>query len=238
MEIRPRILCISGFDPSGGAGMMADIRTVESCGGEPIGVLTANTIQNHDQFLALTWESMEQISQGLKAIQGLNPAAIKVGICQSIEQVNELVALCKALFPKVPIVWDPIIKSTSGGSFLKNNANSPFPEVDLITPNRKEANKLDLLKKVEYCLVKSDEIVGENFMDQLYHKGVPIQRWVNERAPGAEKRGTGCIMSSGIATYLGLGLNLQAAITKTETFLQTYYRSSPGKTGKYFYENH
>ncbi|MFT5337565.1 MAG: hydroxymethylpyrimidine/phosphomethylpyrimidine kinase [Sphingobacteriales bacterium] len=238
MENRPRILCISGFDPSGGAGMMADIRTVESCGGEPIGVLTANTIQNHEQFLGLTWESMDQITRGLEAIQSLEPAAIKLGICQSLQQVNELVAVCRQFFPRVPLVWDPVLKSTSGGSFLENIDQTPFPEVDLITPNRTEADQLNCLTKGDYCLVKSDKVVGDNLMDQLYHKGVPIQRWVNERAPGAEKRGTGCIMSSGIATFLGLGFDLPTAITKTESFLQTYYRSSPGKTGKYVYENH
>jgi len=235
MDQRPNILIISGFDPSGGAGMLADTKTVEACGGKTLGILSANTIQNNQSFFELHWVADTTVLATMEALKDSDVHAIKIGICPNFSSLKIWIDAAKALWPEAPIVWDPVLKSTSGGTFFDtSNGKIELEHIGLITPNKEEYNTLSqLLPKSDY-LIKSFLTSPTGCVDRWIPKVGNAQDWANQKAPGLEKRGTGCILSSAIATCLGAGHSMEKSIDLGQAYLQNYYRSNEEKIGKFF----
>ena len=116
---RPIVISIAGFDPSGGAGVLADVKTFEQHKVYGFGINTANTIQTEDQFVAIEWTTIEFVLQSIETLfDSYEIKAVKIGIIPSLEYLKSIVFLIKRLSPKTKIIWDTVLKSTTEFDFL------------------------------------------------------------------------------------------------------------------------
>lgn len=145
----PMVLCIGGHDPSAGAGILADIKTTAALKSYALGVVSALTVQTHDTFYTCSWLSATQIIEQLNPLlQQYRPKAVKIGV---VENLDTLLSICttirKTLGSDVPIIWDPILKSSSGGLFHKkwpaNTLMYIAKNINILCPNVKEAIIMD-----------------------------------------------------------------------------------------------
>ena len=144
---QPVVLTIAGFDPSGGAGIIADIRTIESFGCTAVAAITSVTFQNAEKFFGAKHQSAESVREQVEAITGAtNIAALKIGMLPTAEVVREVARLIRENSLPAPVV-DPVIESTSGGKLMEDDAFEVFvtellPLARVVTPNISEAEKL------------------------------------------------------------------------------------------------
>ena len=122
---RPYVLSIAGFDPSGGAGILADIKTMEALQVQGFGVATSLTYQNENAFLGLHWISLERIIAQLKPLISIYPiSVVKIGLIESPTVLQGLLNYLKENLPSVRIVWDPILRASAGFDFHKGGIES------------------------------------------------------------------------------------------------------------------
>ncbi|MFY9619192.1 MAG: bifunctional hydroxymethylpyrimidine kinase/phosphomethylpyrimidine kinase [Pyrinomonadaceae bacterium] len=146
-ESKPVVLTIAGFDPSGGAGIIADVRTIESLGCTAVAAITAVTFQNAEKFFGAKHQSAEAVRQQVEAITGATTiAAVKIGMLPTTEVVREVARLIREKILPAPVV-DPVIESTSGGKLMEDDAFEVFvtellPLARVVTPNIPEAEEL------------------------------------------------------------------------------------------------
>ena len=145
---RPFIMSIAGFDPSGGAGLLADIKTFEQLKVQGLGVCTAITIQTADRCVSLKWEPLEEISSAINVLMNnYTIDVVKIGIVKDAEFLTKIINTIKLNNPKAKIIWDPVLKSTSEFSFFNLNTISELKnvlnQIHLITPNFNEYKILD-----------------------------------------------------------------------------------------------
>jgi len=135
-------MSIAGFDPSGGAGLLADIKTFEQHGVYGLGVITANTLQTEDRFYSVHWIELKEVLKAIDVLLTSYPvSAVKTGIVPSFDYFFEIIKHIKKLQPEIKIVVDPIIQSTTGFDFMINpqGFKNFAGLVHLITPNISEA---------------------------------------------------------------------------------------------------
>ena len=243
---RPIVLSVAGLDPSGGAGLLADIKTFEEhkvCG---LGICSAQTIQTEDEFISVRWEDENEI---LKAV-GLmlskyDVKAVKIGIVENIARLKTLVGFIHEKNPAIRIVWDTVIKSSSGFDFWTGEMNEEIlkevlMKLFLITPNYNEAAMLvpslsakEAAKALSsYCnvLLKGGHNEGEVGVDYLYSKNkVEILKPIISTA--SAKHGSGCVMSSAIAANLALGHDLNTSCTKAKQYIERFLTSNNSLLG-------
>lgn len=143
----PVVLTIAGFDPSGGAGIIADIRTIEMFGCAGVATITSVTFQNAEKFLGAVHQTAESVRWQIESIVAeAEIAAVKIGMLPTVEVVREVARLIREL--KLPsAVIDPVIQSTTGGTLMADDAFEVFvtellPLARVVTPNIPEAEKL------------------------------------------------------------------------------------------------
>ena len=120
-KVRPYCLTIAGFDPSGGAGVLADIKTFEQNKVQGLAVITANTIQTEDSFEKINWiEESMVVDQLMTLLNRYEIKFVKIGLIQSGEFLEKIISLLIEKQPNVTFVWDPILRATSGGNFDEN----------------------------------------------------------------------------------------------------------------------
>ena len=144
MKQRPNILSIAGFDPTSGAGLTADIKTIEALKCYGLSICTANTIQTDQQFVACHWTDSEIVRTQLKTVVNrFEITVVKIGIIQSWELLQELLLILKDLSPKVKVIWDPVLSASTGFKFYSESKPESKREtiiqvlksVYMITPN-------------------------------------------------------------------------------------------------------
>jgi hydroxymethylpyrimidine/phosphomethylpyrimidine kinase len=146
-KTKPVVLTIAGFDPTGGAGTIADIRTIESFGCTAVAAITSVTFQNAEKFFGAKHQSAESVREQVEAIGGATRiAAVKVGMLPTAEVVHEVARLIRENDLPAPVI-DPVIESTSGGKLMADDAFEVFvtellPLARVVTPNIPEAEKL------------------------------------------------------------------------------------------------
>jgi hydroxymethylpyrimidine/phosphomethylpyrimidine kinase len=143
----PVILTIAGFDPSGGAGLIADIRTVVAFGCTPVAAMTSLTLQNSKGVFGAIHQTAESLrAQILPVVKEFRIAAVKIGMLPTGESVLEVVRLLQETNMPAPVV-DPVVRSTSGYELMSPEAREVWvselmPLARLITPNIPEAEAL------------------------------------------------------------------------------------------------
>ncbi|KTC72573.1 bifunctional hydroxy-methylpyrimidine kinase and hydroxy-phosphomethylpyrimidine kinase [Legionella birminghamensis] len=236
------VLSIAGTDPSGGAGIQADIKTISATGAYAASVITALVAQNTCGVMAIEAVSADFIQQQLKAVfSDMEIAAVKVGMVYSKEAIEVIASWLKAA-KQMPVVIDPLMFAKDNSSLMDKRSLSIFktqllPLASLITPNIPEAEML-CGKEITCCddmqeaalaisqhyetnvLLKGGHLPGENSTDILcLHKPKQLFFFRQKRINTNNTHGTGCTLSSAIASFLAQKINLHSAIEQAKRYL-------------------
>ena len=245
-ENRSFVLTIAGFDPSGGAGVLADIKTFEQHHVYGFAVNTGNTIQTENQFFEMEWTDQAYVLKTLdKLFKNYSIKAVKIGIVPSLDYLKDIVFAIKKLSPKTKIVWDTVLKSTTEFPFITIDNQTLLIEIvekiDLITPNYNEILQFSTAEKnpnliahdvSKHCAVllkggHNPLVIG---VDCLY-TGKEIFRLAPNTTLVFEKHGSGCVLSSAITANLALGQDLKTACFNAKKYIETYLQSNQTKLG-------
>lgn len=244
MNNRPYVVAIGGFDPSGGAGILADIKTMEGLDVQGLAVLSARTVQTEDKFFTCAWELATQICTTIKVLADRYPiAAMKIGIMPSAVPLMRVLRHTRELLPNIPIVIDPVMRpSTSNSNYAFISTITPkfmglLTPTDILTPNSKE---FELLFKplfrhnsfpydTNMIVTGVEEPGSPSIKDILYTPKGQYEMQVPRIV--ANKHGTGCIYSSALASYLAKGLTLVEACQQAQLYVRHYLTSSPTLLG-------
>ena len=231
----PRILTIAGSDSSGGAGIQADIKTITVLGGYAMSAITAITAQNTVGVSAVEVLSAELVAAQIDAcISDIGVDAIKLGMLGSPSIAAAVAERISAL--KVPIVFDPVMIATSGAALADAATIAAFERLmqlaTLTTPNLAELAVLGghegmATRGIAY-LAKGGDGTSERVEDLLVLPGAEPQIMAGTRIHTRHTHGTGCTLSSAIATYLGKGLPLPEAVDRARLFVRSALRAAPG----------
>ncbi|MNU62903.1 Hydroxymethylpyrimidine/phosphomethylpyrimidine kinase [compost metagenome] len=233
---RPIVLSIAGFDPTGGAGVLADVKTFEQHHCLGMAVLTGNTNQTETDFISVHWFEKEHIlNQLIPILKNYQISSVKIGIVENLDTLSAILAVVKASFPLVPIVWDPVLSASSGfelhASWNQEVFHQVLKLVSLITPNEHEVKRITRtedeieasfqLAQFTQVLLKGGHSSVRLGIDLLFDGGVP-----REIPPKLEtqscfpKHGSGCILSAAIASNLALGENMLDACQKAKYYIE------------------
>jgi hydroxymethylpyrimidine kinase/phosphomethylpyrimidine kinase len=244
------VLTIAGLDPSGGAGIVADIKTIASLGCFPAAAITSITFQNTIGVVGAEHQTAATLrSQVMPVIQDLSVAAAKTGMLPTAEIVAEVARLFAEENLPAPVV-DPVVVATSGDVLIDDEAfeilkSKLFPLARVVTPNIPEAEKLtglsirdesDMRRAAEAIqalgaravLVKGGhrKISGEA-LDILLNEDGSFTEFRSEYLDVGEVHGSGCTLSAAIAAGLGNELSLEEAVRAAKKYVTDAIRKSP-----------
>lgn len=244
---RTYVMSIAGFDPSGGAGLLADIKAFEQHKVYGLAVNTANTIQTEDTFYSLEWMKPEEILKTIDVLMEAYPvSAIKIGIVPSFCALHEIIIHIRRKSREVKIVVDPVLRSSTGFDFhdsaSKKDLVSVLEQIDLLTPNMSEVLALTgnlneetaALQLAGHCnvLLKGGHSSNQLGVDYLYTRaGMVILP--PSRTDVNAKHGSGCVLSAAITANLALGLDLEKACRKAKNYVEQYLSSHPSLLGSH-----
>lgn len=236
-----RILTIAGSDSGGGAGIQADLKTFSALGCYGMSVIAALTAQNTVGVSAIYPVDAIFVKQQLDAVMSdIGADAIKIGMLSSPEVITTITNTLRT-YHLPSLVLDPVMVAKSGDKLLQDNAiealiKNLFPMATIITPNLGEAealtgikiqNREDMLTAGNKLLSfgsKSVLLKGSFFKDDLLPDLFLSQdsspRWLDfSRIDTQNNHGTGCTLSSAIASYLGLGYDLIDAVENAKVYI-------------------
>ncbi|PWJ42079.1 bifunctional hydroxymethylpyrimidine kinase/phosphomethylpyrimidine kinase [Sediminitomix flava] len=233
------VLSIAGSDSGGGAGIQADLKTFSSLGCFGTTVITAITAQNTTGVQAVEALPPSIVEAQLDSvITDFDLNAIKIGMLHSDEIVFSIHKRLST--SNIPIVLDPVMVATSGDLLLKQNGvdairNLLLPVVTLITPNIPEAEVLtglkikdkkdmevaaqQLLKDGAKAVLLKGGHLEDSSSDLLLLPNTPAIWFESEKIPSVNTHGTGCSLSSAIASFLALGDTLEQAVRKAKNYI-------------------
>lgn len=241
----PIALTIAGSDPSGGAGVQADLKTFHQLKVYGTAAITLITVQNTTRISCVETLEPGLVSAQITAVlEDLPPQAAKTGALGTAEIVE---AVVRAAI-RCPLVVDPIMISKHGAPLMDADARRTLrtlllPKAALVTPNLQEAaelagvavENLDQMKEAAVriahmgppsVLIKGGHLQGDA-VDLLYHDGV----FTELRADRVETRhthGTGCTFSAAITAWLARGSPMVEAVRRAKRFIDAAIRTSPG----------
>lgn len=247
----PVVLTIAGSDPLAGAGLQADLKTVAALGGYCCTVVTAVTAQNSRQLSRVWALSAEQLEAQLAAVMAdVTPAAVKLGMLASAELVTAVTAFLQAPAQAgIPVVLDPVFRSTTGGSLLAGEGVDALHQLlslaTLVTPNLAEAARLlgcDESKSVEEMEAQARALCRQTGTAVLLkgghlsataqavdvlastatgEQGEPelVTGFSSPRLEARHTHGSGCSLAAAIACYLAAGFTLQEAVGNAKAYI-------------------
>ncbi len=228
------VLTIAGSDSSAGAGIQQDLKTITAHGCYGATVITSLTSQNTLGVQASLAVPAGVVASQINAVlTDLEPAAIKIGMIPNKEVAEAIVDELKPYLQQhsVPVVYDPVMVSTSGYCLMHSDAiqyvtTHLFPLCTLITPNLPEAEQLgDTLAPYAY-LLKGGHAEGDVMTDVLHLPDGTKTAFSSERITTRNLHGTGCTLSSAIASRLALGCDIPDAVSLAKTFVTAAIRRS------------
>ena len=231
---RPCVLSIAGFDPSGGAGVLADIKTFEQHKVLGMAAVTGITYQNEDEFEGVKWLNSDEIKKQTKLLLPKHKFQfVKIGMLENLDRLEEIVSDSRQQAAGIKIIWDPIIKTSSGFSihekFEKEKLISILKNIYLVTPNTDE---------IKILSGEQDEMVGAKKLSE--HCNVFLKGGHSQKSKGKDyllttdgktfsfrpkkisstgKHGSGCVLSSAITANLALGNNLHRSCLKAKDYV-------------------
>lgn len=234
-----KVLTIAGSDCSGGAGIQADLKTMTAHKVYGMSVITALTAQNTTGVYGVLDAGADFVGQQLDCVfKDIYPDSIKIGMVSNIETI-EMIAEKLKLYKASNIVIDPVMVSTSGCALMSPDAMGTLiekllPLGDVITPNIPEAEKLcgfeiksgeDMIKAAEKIgkhldgsvLIKGGHLT-ETADDLLWHQG-EFRWYKSERVDNPNTHGTGCTLSSAIASNLALGYSVEVSVANAKAYI-------------------
>ena len=231
----PIVMAMSGSDPTGGAGIQADIETLASLGCHAAPVITSITVQNTVNVQkTLQVDEHMIIEQARAVLEDMDIAAVKIGLVGSVETAGAIHTLL-ADYPNLPVVLDPVICAGGGkvladGSVVQAINALLTPLANVITPNRHEVKMLApegdtleacamaiLERGAHYVLVTDSQEDVQEVHNALYgnHRKLNSHAW--PRMPG-QYHGTGCTLAAAIAGLLAHGQEVLSAVYQAQDF--------------------
>ena len=226
MENKPtyKVLTIAGSDPSGGAGIQADIKAITALGGYAASAITALTIQNTLGVTGIFAVPSSVVSEQIAAVmEDIAPPSIKIGMVKDATIVRHIAEAIKKYQPAF-IVYDPVMVSTSGHQLIDDDVietieKELIPKVSLITPNMHEAEvllrrKIGSIAHMEaaakelasryriHVLIKGGHLQGDGMCDILACPNGMLRQFTESKIETRNLHGTGCTLSSAIATLV------------------------------------
>ena len=232
-------LSIAGSDSSGGAGIQADIKTMTMNGVYAMSAITALTAQNTLGVRAILDSTPEFLKEQLDAVfEDIFPDSVKIGMVSSSELINVIADRLKFYSAK-NIVVDPVMVATSGSALIKTDAiktlvEKLLPLATLVTPNIPEAEILSDMKIAnKNDMIKAAELIEKNYGCSVLLKGGHSINDANDllcengrfvwfdgkRIDNSNTHGTGCTLSSAIASNLAKGLSLAESVRKAKDYI-------------------
>lgn len=219
---RPAVLVFAGADPSGGAGIAADILAIAALGAHALPVITALTVQDNDRvFEVLPVDAAVVCRQARALIDKIAIGAVKIGIPGSranAEAIAGVIGTLRRDNPDLPVVLDPVLASGAGDALSSIEALAPLlPLVSVIVPNLPEARALAALTAdFANVLVTGGHAQGAMVVNRWAGEGGE-REWRWPRLPG-EFHGSGCTLAAAIAARLACGDPVDLALTAAQTF--------------------
>jgi hydroxymethylpyrimidine/phosphomethylpyrimidine kinase len=234
----PTVLTIAGFDPLAGAGVAADLKTIAAHNGRGVAAITALTVQNTQGVKRIEAVSSKLLAETLDTLaEDIRPAAIKIGMLGSVENVRAVVAFLEKM-TDVPVVLDPVWRATSGAPMIGEKAWKELRahllgRVTVVTPNLEEAAALAgfPVTNVEEMKRAAAELVGagaknaivtgghlDRPVDVLYD-GTEHTMLPGEKIKNGNTHGTGCAFSSAVAVNLALGHTVVEAAVLAKAYV-------------------
>jgi hydroxymethylpyrimidine/phosphomethylpyrimidine kinase len=245
----PRILSIAGSDSSGGAGIQADIKTITMLGGYAMTAVTAITAQNTVGVQGIAALEPAMVAQQIASCTSdIGVDAIKIGMLHDAAVIAAVAAALEGV--EVPIVLDPVMIATSGAVLVGPEAVAAlrevlFPRAALLTPNLPELAHLagralpthDAMIEAAQeladatgaaVLAKGGHAESARIIDVLIVPGAAPRFYDHARIDTRHTHGTGCTLSSAIATLLGRGEPLAEAVRQARQFVLRAIEAAPG----------
>jgi hydroxymethylpyrimidine/phosphomethylpyrimidine kinase len=230
----PIVLCFSGHDPTGGAGVQADIETLFRLNCHACTVITALTVQDTRNVSQVLPQNPEDfLAQAQKVMDDLPIAAVKIGLLGDAAIASAVGVLLKQL-PGIPVVLDPVLaagggKELAGERLLEAIRDELLPLTSVATPNSIEARRLaghagalaecaqELLRLgCKHALITGTHEIGGDVINRLY-AAQGMQEWRWPRLPYTY-HGSGCTLASALAGYLAQGMALGEAAERAQAF--------------------
>lgn len=237
---RPCVLVFAGADPSGGAGIQADIQAIIAQGAHPLTVITALTVQDNEHVFSVHPVAASLLqAQAQALIDKIEIQAVKIGIVANhanADAIAQLIAGLRAVKPALPVVFDPVLASGHGDALAVGNvvhALSPLIKTaTLITPNLMEARALchgeaDVATQAamlleqgsEHVLVKGGHGPEDRQVENRWFAHGQSRAWHWPRLAGGF-HGSGCTLASAIAGLLACGHDMEEAIDQGQSYCQ------------------
>lgn len=237
----PTVLTIAGFDGSGGAGIQADIKTFSALGCYATSVLTALPVQNTMGVRKIYPIAVEAVADQIEAVlDDIFPDVIKIGMVHT-SQLVETIVNTLSKYPKIPIVFDPVMVATSGHRLIEEETiqtivEQLFPIAEIITPNMDEAS---ILAQMEVKTLEDMKIAGENILRSGCknillkggHQEFPTVTSLFFEENGKQSsfetikfetnntHGSGCTLSSAIAAFIARGEELSKSVELAQEYV-------------------
>lgn len=235
------VLTIAGSDSSGGAGIQADLKTIAALGAFGMSAITALTAQNTLGVAGISEIEPEFLRKQIQAVfEDIRPNAVKIGMIPNAEQAAVIADELKKYNAK-HIVLDPVMVATSGSRLTKTDAvkamtDELFPIAEIITPNLSELSAL-----IDWDIKTTDEIADaaeriarryntavlakgghlkNDAVDVLAYATGAVYTLRGKRINNPNTHGTGCTLSSAIATYLAKGVTLKESVKKAKEYVR------------------
>ena len=255
-DIPPIVLCFGATDPTGGAGLQADILTIASMGCHALSVVTAITVQDTggvDDVLPIDAEWVADQARGV--LEDMPVATFKIGLLGSVENIAAIAEVISD-YPDIPLVFDPVLTSGRGDELANEDMQDALrelllPQTTILTPNSIEARRLvhdedieednpdlaECAKRIillgcEYVLVTGTHEHTPKVINTLYGERGLVRSDSWARLPGIY-HGSGCTLASAIAALLANGLPMEEAVKEAQEFtwqaLQYGFRPGMGQ---------
>ena len=231
----PAVLCFAGLDPTGGAGLQADIEAIVSMGGHPLPIATSLTVQDtHNVAALMPVDPRHVIAQTRAVLADIPVAAVKIGLLGSLGVVNALhdvLADCEG----IPVVLDPIDRAGGGASLAGDELMAAVvsrlvPRTTVLTPNTREAHRLapgaeTIAAAVEqltssgcgYVLVTGADEATPRVVNRFYGEQGLIESFEWPRIEGVF-HGSGCTLAAAVAARLARGVAPREAVRTAQQF--------------------
>jgi hydroxymethylpyrimidine/phosphomethylpyrimidine kinase len=255
-DLPPIVLVFAATDPSGGAGLQADIMTLSSMGCHPLSVVTAVTIQDTMGVDDISPIDAEWVADQARCVlEDMPIAAFKIGLLGNIEQIATIAEVVSD-YPEVPLVLDPVLASGRGDELVTEEMVGALrelliPQTTILTPNSLEVRRLaaedgeegetlelaECARRIiatgcEYVLVTGTHENTPQVINALYGQNGAVRSDTWQRLPGSY-HGSGCTLASAIAATIANGLEVSDAVKDAQEYtwqtLKSAFRPGMGQ---------
>lgn len=244
----PVVMAVGGFDPSGGAGVLADIKTIAAMRCYGVAAVTSLTVQNTAQVRGARHQTAETVGAQMQVLfDDFDVTAVKTGMLPSPETVSE-VARQISLRTHLVLVIDPVLRSSTGFDLaapgLQAIVSDLFPLADLVTPNISEARAITgisisgstsmeasarriLELGPAAVLIKGGHLPSDqDAVDLLVDRNRAVEI-SGPRIASRNTHGTGCTLASAIASLLARGVDLETAVRTAKSYVARAIQTAP-----------